>query len=75
MTISRAFPRAGTAMAALFLTAALFQAVPARADVVFDFSATCKTNGAGTATGVLTLADSAAASILPAPMIRGLSTV
>jgi hypothetical protein len=58
MTISCAFPRAGDAMAALFLTAGLFQAVPARADVVFDFSGTCKTNCTGTATGVLTLADS-----------------
>jgi len=45
-------------MAALLLASGLFQAVPARADVVFDFSGTCKTNCAGTSTGVLTLADS-----------------
>jgi hypothetical protein len=45
-------------MAALFLTAALFQAAPARADVVFDFSGECSQGCSGTATGVLTLADS-----------------
>jgi len=47
------------AIAALFLTAAPFQAAPARADVIFDFSGTCDLQGcSGIATGVLTLADS-----------------
>jgi hypothetical protein len=47
------------AIAALFLTAAPFQAAPARADVIFDFSGTCDPQGcSGIATGVLTLADS-----------------
>jgi PEP-CTERM motif-containing protein len=46
-------------MAALFLAAGLFNAAPARADVVFDFSGICgEFTCSGTATGVLTLADS-----------------
>jgi hypothetical protein len=58
MTISRVFPRGAAAMAALLLTTAMFSAAPARANIVFDFSGTCKTNCIGTATGVLTLTDS-----------------
>jgi hypothetical protein len=58
MTVSRAFLRAGLGVPALLFTAALFEAPRARADVVFDFSGTCDTNCLGTATGVLTLADS-----------------
>jgi hypothetical protein len=45
-------------MAALFLAAAAFQADPARANIVFDFNGVCDTGCTGTATGVLTLADS-----------------
>jgi hypothetical protein len=58
VTISRAFLRAGLATPALFLAAALFQAGPARANIVFDFSGTCLQNCSGTATAVLTLTDS-----------------
>jgi PEP-CTERM motif len=53
MTISRAFG----AMAALFLSAAVFQAAPARANTVFDFSGVCDAGCTGIATGVLTLVD------------------
>ena len=53
MTISRAFG----AMVALFLAAAQFNAVPARADTVFDFTGVCNSGCTGTATGVLTLVD------------------
>ena len=52
------FHRAPGAMAAFFLTAALFHPAPSRADVVFDFSGVCTSGCTGTATGVLTLADS-----------------
>jgi PEP-CTERM motif len=45
-------------VAGLFLTVVLFQAAPARAEVVFDFSGTCELNCLGTASGILTLADS-----------------
>lgn len=46
-------------MAALFLAAGPFYAVPARADVVFDGSGICDVLGcSGIATGVLTLANS-----------------
>jgi PEP-CTERM motif len=55
---SRIVLRAAHAMAALFLTAASFQAAPAHADVVFDFSGVCSAICTGTATGVLTLANS-----------------
>jgi PEP-CTERM motif len=55
MPMSRGFG----AIAALFLAAAPFQAAPACADVIFDFSGTCDLQGcSGIATGVLTLADS-----------------
>jgi hypothetical protein len=57
MAALHVLPRAGR-MAALCLTAALLQAAPARADVVFDFSGDCDRGCTGTATGVLTLADS-----------------
>jgi PEP-CTERM motif len=41
------------------LSAIVFQAAPARADVIFDFSGACDVQGcSGTATAVLTLADS-----------------
>jgi PEP-CTERM motif len=53
MTISRALG----GMAALFLAAALFQAEPARADTVFEFSGVCDSGCTGAATGVLTLVD------------------
>ncbi len=53
MAISRAF----VALAALFLAAAPFEAAPARADTVFDFSGVCDAGCTGTATGVLTLVD------------------
>jgi PEP-CTERM motif len=43
---------------ALFLAAGPFYAAPARADVVFDFTGVCDSGCPGTATGVLTLADS-----------------
>jgi hypothetical protein len=45
-------------MAALLLAAAAFQAAPARANIVFDFSGVCDSGCSGKATGVLTLADS-----------------
>jgi hypothetical protein len=54
MAISQVFLRAAVAGAA----AALFMAAPARANVVFDFSGVCSDGCSGTATGVLTLADS-----------------
>jgi PEP-CTERM motif len=54
MAISQVFLRAAAAGAAV----ALFTAAPARANVVFDFSGVCSVNCSGTATGVLTLADS-----------------
>ena len=58
MAISHVFPRAAIA-GAVALSAAVFQAAPARADVVFDFSGICDQNTcSGTGTGVLTLADS-----------------
>jgi hypothetical protein len=58
MGISHLLSRATGAMAALFLTAALIQAAPARANIVFDFKGVCDSGCAGTATGVLTLVDS-----------------
>jgi PEP-CTERM motif len=45
------------AIAALFLSAGRFNAAPARADTVFDFSGVCDAGCTGTATGVLTLVD------------------
>jgi hypothetical protein len=58
MAISHVFPRAAIA-GAVALSAAVFQAAPARADVVFDFSGICDQNTcSGTGTGVLTLTDS-----------------
>jgi hypothetical protein len=57
MIISHAFPRTVRAAAALLLVG-LFQAAPARANIVFDFSGVCRSGCGGTATGVLTLTDS-----------------
>jgi hypothetical protein len=54
MALSPLFLRAAVAGTA----AALFMAAPARANVVFDFSGVCLDGCSGTATGVLTLADS-----------------
>jgi hypothetical protein len=54
MLISQVFLRAAVAGAA----AALFMADPARANIVFDFSGVCSIGCSGTATGVLTLANS-----------------
>src|ERR1700761_2091825 len=56
---SHIFRRAAQITAALLL-AGLIQAAPARADFVFDLSGTCVDGSgcSGTATGVLTLADS-----------------
>jgi hypothetical protein len=45
------------AIAALFLSVGPFNAAPARADTVFDFSGICDAGCTGTATGVLTLVD------------------
>jgi hypothetical protein len=45
------------AIAALFLSVGTFNAAPARADTVFDFSGVCDSGCTGTATGVLTLVD------------------
>jgi hypothetical protein len=45
------------AIAALFLSVGPFNAAPARADTVFDFSGVCDSGCTGTATGVLTLVD------------------
>ena len=50
-------PRAASAAAAVFLTGALFQAAPARADIVFDFSGTCTEGDCTTVSAILTLAD------------------
>jgi hypothetical protein len=51
--------RAAVAGAVAALSAAVFHAAPARADVVFDFSGICDgLTCSETATGVLTLADS-----------------
>jgi hypothetical protein len=58
MAISHLLSRATGATAALFLAAATFQAAPARANIVFDFSGVCDSGCSGTATGVLTLDDS-----------------
>jgi hypothetical protein len=58
MAISHLLSRATGAMAALLLAAAAFQAAPARAYIVFDFSGVCDSGCSGKATGVLTLADS-----------------
>jgi hypothetical protein len=58
MGISRASLRFSGAAAALALSTALFYAAPARANIVFDFSGVCEFGCSGTATGVLTLADS-----------------
>jgi hypothetical protein len=53
MAISHTFLRTAVASAA----AALFLASPTHANVVFDFSGACGIGCSGTATGVLTLAD------------------
>ena len=45
------------AIAALFLSVGPFNAAPARADTVFDFTGVCDSGCTGTATGVLTLVD------------------
>jgi PEP-CTERM motif len=45
------------AVAALILSAGLFDAAPAHADTVFDFTGTCDSGCTGTASGVLTLVD------------------
>jgi hypothetical protein len=45
------------AIAALFLSVGPFNAAPARADTVFDFTGVCNSGCTGTATGVLTLVD------------------
>jgi PEP-CTERM motif len=58
MAISHLLSRATGATAALFLASAPFHAAPARADIVFDFSGVCDSGCTGTATGVLTLAES-----------------
>lgn len=57
--MSHAFRRAAQAACALVF-AGLFQAVPARANFIFDLSGTCGVGSGctGAATGVLTLADS-----------------
>ena len=52
------FSRVSGALAALALSTVLFQASAARANIVFDFSGECASGCTGTATGVLTLADS-----------------
>jgi hypothetical protein len=46
-----------SAMAALILSGGLFNAAPAHADTVFDFSGVCDSGCTGMATGVLTLVD------------------
>jgi hypothetical protein len=45
------------AIGALFLSVGPFNAAPARADTVFDFSGICDSGCTGTATGVLSLVD------------------
>ena len=55
MAISSGFVRVAVAGAAL--SAAVFQAAPAHAATVFDFSGVCDAGCTGTATGVLTLVD------------------
>jgi PEP-CTERM motif len=42
----------------VFLAGALFHSFPAHADVIFDFNGVCDFGCTGTATGILTLADS-----------------
>ena len=49
--------RVSMVASALVLSAGLFNAVPSRADTVFDFSGVCDSGCTGTATGVLTLVD------------------
>ncbi len=58
MTVLGMVLRAAGGMAALFLAAVPFHAAPARANVIFDFSGVCDDGCSGTASGVLTLADS-----------------
>jgi hypothetical protein len=50
--------RRAVQMAVALVVAGLFQAAPARADIVFLFSGTCLATCVGTATGVLTLTNS-----------------
>jgi hypothetical protein len=52
------FSRISGALAAFLLSTVLFHASAARANIVFDFSGECASGCTGTATGVLTLADS-----------------
>jgi PEP-CTERM motif len=49
--------RAASATAALFLAGSLFQAAPARANIVFDFSGVCANSCGATASGRLTLSN------------------
>jgi hypothetical protein len=59
MASSFVFVRAAIVGAVAALSAAVFQAAPARANIVFDFSGICDQNTCdGSGTGVLTLADS-----------------
>jgi PEP-CTERM motif len=59
MANSSVFVRTAIAGAVAALSAAVFQAAPARANTVFDFSGICDQNTCtGSGTGVLTLADS-----------------
>jgi PEP-CTERM motif len=53
-----AFSRVSGALAAFVLSTVLFNASAAHANIVFDFSGECASGCTGTATGVLTLADS-----------------
>jgi PEP-CTERM motif len=71
MAVSFALSRVSGAVAALVLSTAFFHAAPARADIVFAFSGDCASGCTGTATGVLTLADSYTfgADITPADFI------
>jgi hypothetical protein len=52
------FSRVSGAFAAVVLSTILLNASAARANIVFDFSGECASGCTGTATGVLTLADS-----------------
>jgi hypothetical protein len=56
MASSSEFVRAAVVGAVAALSAAFFQAAPARANIVFDFSGDCAGSCSGTATAVLTLA-------------------
>jgi hypothetical protein len=55
MAISHLLSRATGVTASVLLATAAFQAAPARANIVFDFSGVCDSGCSGKATGVLTL--------------------